>query len=373
MKNRNILKGAIVLFIVAAMVFSSVAIANTQEKETHLTLNTTSEGAGQSARGTIVWDNGMDYIGLAAAQDDTSIPFDCFVADDFIFEEPTEVCDVHWIGGYWNPDPYAEFDWCISFYLDDGSGAFPIGMPYNPSFAGPFCYSWGDITWEELEPGYYLMSVDLPDNIPFPAGHYWISIWGAGDYPPQCGWGYHDTYILTPAVWGSVYFGFPFWTPGYDVQGFDHDTCFQLTTKDEAIPAVCCDPGIMTWTDVVPGSTVTGTFYVWNCGDDNSTLKWKVDTWPAWMGSPVFTPNSGTIVAPGAGTDVTFTFTAPNQQNQNFAGTIKVVNEDDTSDYCEMQTTLATPRMKQIQNTFFLRLLQQFPNAFPLLRYIMGI
>ena len=56
----------------------------------------------------VVWDNGMNYEGLFAAQyDDAS--FDPLPADDFIFESPTLVNDVHWLGGYWNGYP-APFD-----------------------------------------------------------------------------------------------------------------------------------------------------------------------------------------------------------------------------------------------------------------------
>jgi hypothetical protein len=371
MRNRKVLKGAIVLFIVAAMFFSSVAMANTQEKETQLTLNTTSEGSGSGARGAIVWDNGMDYTGLGAAQWDEPGQFDAYLADDFFFDEPTEVCDVHWIGGYWNGDP-AEFDWCISFYYDDGTGESPVGLPYSPSYAGPFCYSWAEIDKTEIEPGYYEMNVDLPYNIPFEPGKYWISIWGVGAFPPQSGWGIHDDQILLhEAVFGSDYFGITFWTDTYDVFGYSADCCFQLTTKEEGIPAICCDPGLLSWSDVPPGGTVTGSFFVWNCGEPGSVLAWEVDTWPNW-GTWTFNPPSGTLLHPD-GITVDVTVIAPTQQNTPFSGVIKVINVGDPTDYCEMQTSLKTPRMRGFQNTFFLRILQQFPNAFPMLRYIMGI
>jgi hypothetical protein len=123
---------------------------------------------------------------------------------------------------------------------DDGSGEAPDSHPETPSYAGPFCYAWADIQKEDLGSGYYLMWVDLPENIPFPGCYkFWISIWGVGNYPPQSGWGYHsDPIQLAPAVWGSAYFGLPFWTPGYDVLEIDHDMCFQLTTKPSCEPAI---------------------------------------------------------------------------------------------------------------------------------------
>jgi hypothetical protein len=232
------MKEAVVLLIAVAMTLSTVALADTQKNETTMDLNTTNQGSGVGAIGNVVWDNGMQYEGLAAAQYDAVNQFDSFQADDFHFEEPTEVCDVHWIGGYWQEGAPGAFDWCISFYFDDGSGTAPAGTPYAPTYAGPFCYTDSQVTKVLLEEWYYEMSVDLPENIPFyPCEKYWISIWGVGQVFPQSGWGYHsDQILLHPAVWGSAYFGFPFWTDGYDVLGFDHDMCFQLTTKGDPEP-----------------------------------------------------------------------------------------------------------------------------------------
>jgi len=368
-KKIKFLKNAGILLVIAALIFSTSAVtANTISKQTTPTLSTTSAGAGQGARGEIVWDNGMDYIGLAAAQWDETIQFDTYQADDFEFTEATEVCDVHWVGGYWNPDPYAEFDWGISFYLDDGTGTAPLGTPYAPSYAGPFIFTWSEITWVELEEGYYEMSVDLPDNIPFDEGHYWISIWGIGTYPPQCGWGYHDTFLLSPAVWGSVYFAYPFWTPGFDVQGFDFDMAFQLTTKTEAIPAICC-VGSLTFTDVSPAGEVTGTFEVCNCGEEGSLLDWQFDSAPTWPGA-IFEiePDSGVDLAYDDCVEITVTITAPDVAKETFTGKIKMINQEDPTDYCEVSVTLTTPRTRSIFVLF-----EQFLQQFPLLQYILGL
>jgi hypothetical protein len=369
---KKFISGAVVLLLAMAMFFSSIAIADTQIKQTNFETNTTNEGTGQGARGAIVWDNGMEYTGLGAAQWDEPGQFDAYLADDFLFEEPTEVCDVHWIGGYWNPAGPNEFDWGISFYLDDGTGNAPIGTPYLPSFAGPFIYAWAEIETTELELGYYEMSVDLPENIPFGEGKYWISIWGIGTFPPaQSGWGLHDDQILLhEAVFGSDYFGFAFWTDSFDVFGYSADMCFQLTTKQEAIPLICCDPMVMSWDNVKPGDTVEGKFHVWNCGDEGSSLSWQVDSWPDWMtdGGVVFTPASGTEVYGGPGTEVSFTFTAPAEEEQTYSGKVKVINTDDPSDYCDMPVELKTPRTRGI----FFNFLEYIVNQFPMLKALFG-
>lgn len=346
------------------MIFSSIAIANTVT-QSNITLNTTNKGSATGSRGDIVWDNGMDYVGLAAAQYDATINFDTFQADDFEFAELTEVCDVHWIGGYWNGDP-APFSWGISFYIDN---AGPVGTPYAPTFAGPFIFTDAQITKIDLGSGYYEMSVDLPDNIPFPPAKYWISIWGIGTYPPQSGWGYHETIKLLPALWGSVYFEFPFWTPGIDVLGVNFDCCFQLTTKSSAIPKICCEGNIL-FEKVKAGSTVNATFKVCNCGEPGSLLNWKVDTYPTW-GTWTFTPGSGTGLAEGDCVTITVEIVAPADKKKTFTGKIKMMNSDNASDFCEIDVSLTTPKAKT-GFTLIQWILQQYPNMFPILRHILA-
>jgi hypothetical protein len=233
---------SIVLFIIASMVFSSVAIANIEIKEDKIELNTTHKGIAIGARDDIAWNNRMDYEGLMSTQYDDVIQYDCFLADDFRFDEYTELGDVYWIGGYWGTDyQTGDFDWCISFMYDDGSGEEPDSHPQNPSLAGPFSFEWDKIDKELLEDTgsiiFYKLFVELPERIPIQENEkIWISIWGIGQFPPQSGWGFHQHYQLNPAVWGSEYWSYDFWTPGYDVQGYHHDMCFQLVSKEPCFP-----------------------------------------------------------------------------------------------------------------------------------------
>lgn len=231
---RTIFRGAVVLLVAIAMVFSTVAIADTQV-EKPAELYTINEGSGYGAIGDVVWDNGMNYDGLLAAQEPSSPEnLDAYPADDFHFEEDTFVCDVHWIGGYYNGDP-EEWDWCILFYKDRGDGEAP-----GDRFAGEFCYAWDEINKEELEPGYWEMWVDLPENILFEACvKYWISIWAVGDHFPQSGWGYHaDPVTMHEAVLKSDWFGVPDWTPLSQLIGTEADMAFQLTTKEPCDPCI---------------------------------------------------------------------------------------------------------------------------------------
>jgi hypothetical protein len=271
------------------MITSSVAIANTQENENQIELNTTHQGTANGARGDVVWDNGMDYDGLGASQKDDQYPFYAECADDFHFDEDTEVCDVHWIGGYWNDDELynqVHWPWEITFYYDDGSGTKPGNV-----FAGPFEFDNTEYTETFLEENpppneniYYEFSVDLRENILFPACEkFWLVIRGVGFFPPQSGWGYHlDPIKLHEALLRSELLGFPDWTPWSEVDPPNaRDMCFQLTTKQGCEPCVDVEKYVRenpnqdwvdadtedTALDVLICTEVTFKIVIHNCGD----------------------------------------------------------------------------------------------------------
>jgi len=370
MKKINLYKGAGVLLITALLIFSTVAVT-ADTKDTPKISSDTTHTVPNVIGEDIVWDNIMDYDGLAAAQYDPAA-LDAYQADDFYFEVDTDVNDVHWIGGYWNTNyQQGAFDWCISFYVDDGTGTAPSGHPQTPSYAGPFCFAWNDIGKELIQDTgtsiYYRLSVILPETLTFTGSEkYWISIWGEGAFPPQSGWGYHQIPItLNPAVWGSDYFVLPFWTPGFDVLGYDHDMCFQLT-YDEAPPpepAICCE-GEIEWTDVKPGDTVTATFEVCNCGEEGSFLNWEICGEPEWGENWTFDPASGTGLAYDECVEVEVSVEAPEEENEEFEGEIEACNSDDPDDTCTVPVRLVTPCDLPV----FLELILQ---RFPILRQIL--
>jgi len=269
---REILKVAVVLLIAIAMVFSTVAIADTRDKQNQKTFVSDNEisGEGIGARGDIVWDNGMNYNGLLNAQEPISTGhIDAYPADDFHFEENTEVCDVHWIGGYLEGDPQ-QWDWCILFYYDRGDGCAPGNV-----YAGKFCYAWMDINKEELEPGIWEMWIDLPENIPFPAGYiWWISIWAVGDDLPKSGWGYHwEPITMHEAVFKSEYYGFPDWRDLSELLGDPMDLCFQLTTKEDPVPPTA--PTIDGPPEGNPGVEYIFTFHSYD--DNGDMVRYHID------------------------------------------------------------------------------------------------
>jgi hypothetical protein len=400
-KRPNILRGAVVLLVAMAMVFSSIAIAETKIKQTKIDLITNDEGMGVGAFGDIVWDNGMNYDGLLAAQYDSTDGFDAYPADDFHFEEETEVCDVHWIGGYYNPDQHAEYEWCIAFYNDRGDGNAPGSL-----YAGPYCYAWADINWEELEPGRYEMWVDLPENIPFPPCYkFWILIWANGVHPPQSGWGYHeDPIYMHQAVFKSDYFGFPDWVDVAQVTGFPFDMCFQLTTKPECDPCIdvekyVWDPNNQEWVDADDETSaidlpvdedITFKIVIHNCGDVDLyeiIVNDKMhDSLEYLAGDPE--PDQIYYEEPFWYMDWYFPGPLPPCAIIELYITAKPVQPDSydfnhvlvrangcgnpvqDEDWCWVHGTKVP---KSFNMPFFLRLFERFPNMFPVLRQILAI
>ncbi|UCF13165.1 MAG: hypothetical protein JSW06_02630 [Thermoplasmatales archaeon] len=137
------------------------------------------------------------------------------------------------------------------------------------------------------------------------------------------------------------------------------------------IPDLTCE-GDLTWTNVKPGETVTTTILVENIGEPGSMLDWEICECPTW-GEWTFTPSSGDDLTPEDGSvTIEVEVVAPEQQNQEFTGEVKVVNRENNDDFDIIPVLLKTPRNKVI-HTLFQRFLQQFPTAFPILRQLLGL
>ncbi len=131
------------------------------------------------------------------------------------------------------------------------------------------------------------------------------------------------------------------------------------------LPDLDCD-GSLRWTEVEPGSTVTGSFDVTNIGEVGSLLDWEVTSSPSW-GTWTFTPSSGTGLAVGSTTTVAVSVDAPDEGQETFTGNITVCNKDDTADCCTIPVSLTTP---VVHSFFVLQFLSLFLERFPLLKQI---
>lgn len=139
------------------------------------------------------------------------------------------------------------------------------------------------------------------------------------------------------------------------------------------VPDLDCS-GSIEWVDINPGATVFDTFEIENIGDPESNLAWEVAEYPDW-GNWSANPDSGTGLTPEEGPlSIMVTVTAPNEENTEFTGEIKIVNSNNESDFCIISVSLATPLSQQANNFPILqRILERFPNVLPIVQKILGL
>ena len=355
---KKILKGAIVLLIAAALFSTTAVTADTVEETEEVQMNpscikstnpTTFNGNEVQPLGPVIfaqlpYEPDESWAFYTSSTDAGYLVYDNFDG----VEEP--ICDIHW-WGLSLVYPWAACDptgmvFEIIFYTDAG------GEPGNPVCV--YQVSPPAVGTGKFYSGFemYYWETDLDPCCVLNAG--WVSIQSISS-PNQC-W----------LLWAGSDDGDLFALQ--DTTILEDDLAFELTAEGpDPIPKICCDPGITNW-KVKPEVTCTGTFHVANCGDDGSTLVWIVDSFPPWMTAAVFTPNGGNIPKPGPGTDVTFTFTAPTAQ-QTYSGTIKVINVDDPSDFCEFPVECIVPRTKGV----FFNIFEYVLNQFPILKTLFGL
>jgi len=130
-------------------------------------------------------------------------------------------------------------------------------------------------------------------------------------------------------------------------------------------PNLECD-GSLSWNKVKPGEMVNGSFTVENVGDSSTLLDWAIGEHPSW-GEWIFTPETGDDLRPEDGpVIVQVSVVVPNEQNKGFTGCIQIVNRKDSSDFCMVIVSLATPKDKQMIRTLFIQFLERVLECFPL-------
>ena len=315
---------------------------------------------------------------------------DWWLGDDWMCSETGSVTDIHfWYS--WADDGVQDIPWIsVEIYSNNpGPPSTPHELLWSRTFqdvdfiiAGPWTGDQGwyhpTTMWIEHDHQQYwqINIVDIVD--PFEQEEdviYWLVIqMPYYSFPyPAIGWKTSQDHWNDNAVFGNPGNWIPLWDP-ITTPPEPIDFAFVITGGEPPVPDLDCD-GALNWIDVKPGDIVTDTFDVGNIGDPGSLLNWEIDnssipTWGTWT----FSPSSGTGLAAGSWTTVTATVVAPNVKNQNYAGTLKVINVDDTTDYCRIDISLATPRNKAF-NIFppFLQFLQNHPHMFPILRYMLGL
>jgi hypothetical protein len=132
--------------------------------------------------------------------------------------------------------------------------------------------------------------------------------------------------------------------------------------------------GSLSWVDVKPGATITGSFTVENIGADLTNLSWEIIDWPDW-GTWTFTPSEGNHLTPEDGPiTINVNVIVPKEKNSEFSGQITIVNSENSSDNDTIPVSLATP-YKQDHSILFdilQALMKRFPHAFPMLHLLLN-
>ena len=132
--------------------------------------------------------------------------------------------------------------------------------------------------------------------------------------------------------------------------------------------------GNLVWSSVKAGDLVKGSISIRNVGTVTSLLNWMITEYPDW-GTWTFTPDSGEDLSPDDGTiSVDVEVVAPETENHEFTGNVKIENVDDSSDFDIITVKLTTPRYKQLSRLNFMDFLPRiFKNwEFPIFKVIFG-
>ena len=137
----------------------------------------------------------------------------------------------------------------------------------------------------------------------------------------------------------------------------------------EKNPDLECE-GAFSWTNLKPGAIVNGSFIVKNIGDAGSILNWTVTSYPDW-GTWYFMPPNGDNVKPEDGiVTIKVEVIAPDLEETNFSGQIKIENKDNASDYEIINVSLTTYKTKEINNLY--SLIEKIINRFPIFEKILN-
>ena len=267
---------------------------------------------------------------------------------------------------------------CKQVYNPAGSGTFGVDQAFDAylrfGFEGIELLVEGPSVYERLE-------ANILDGLP---AH--IAVvdegWTKGHNMVVDGFDFEGGYFHINFGWGGSYDGW-YMLP--------EELPFELTFLEGLIvdiepsaPGGLVANGFLNWYDVIPGATVTGNFTIQNAGEQGSSIDWEVSSWPSW-GDWTFNPSSGEDLKPEDGEiPIEVSVIVPDEKNEVFSGYIKVVNTQNSSDYCLVHISLTTPRscvayhfvttnhLERI-NHLFLQFLQRYPFLFWIVNNIISL
>jgi len=368
MKNiKQFLKGAVILLITVVMLSSTLVIANTDKKQIsdseakEIWLGYNEIQPQSMAHEWFQYDDGVPEYVIGWATEPLIAQFAIRLTNvELAAYDGYKILGVEWYHAVQNVSiPTHDYDMMIY----EGNETLPLVQIVNES---------DNVTGEGYAYHEFIAdyTIDASKDTWIVCRPYVYNASETGDYPVG--------YDANEASW---YEGKSSWRYRIDLGGWyqyhpaglNGSWCLhvKIQTPDAAI---CCE-GSLVWEKVKGNSTVNGTFQVCNCGENGSFLNWEVDTTtlPNWSTSWIFTPASGTGLAYPDCVTVTVEVVAPPVKRKTFTGTIKIINSDNTSDFCEIDVSLTTPRARTINGFNLMQwILQKYPNMFPILRNILA-
>jgi hypothetical protein len=134
---------------------------------------------------------------------------------------------------------------------------------------------------------------------------------------------------------------------------------------DPTVPNLNCI-GSLSWTNIKPSETVTGSFQVQNIGGPGSLLNWTIIVSSIDWGTWSYDPESGEKLTPEDGqVTVQVSVVAPDELNTEFEGYLRVENKENPADYDVISVHLKTQRTRSINRP----LLQTLHNHLNLFKY----
>jgi hypothetical protein len=223
---------------------------------------------------------------------------------------------------------------------------YVCGEPGVPDLACEGSLTWTDVTPGEIVSGEFEVSNIGEEGsfLDWEVSTY--PSWGSWSFNPAFGTGLAagnlitiDVEVVAPDEQNTEFIG------EIRIENIDDpgDFCIipVLLTTRALIPNLICE-GELSWTDVNPGNTVYGNFTVENIGEEGSLLDWETESYPSW-GSWSFDPMSGTGLPASGSIFVEVEVSAPVEENMEFEGEIRIVNSENSSDFCIIPVYLKTP------------------------------
>ena len=120
--------------------------------------------------------------------------------------------------------------------------------------------------------------------------------------------------------------------PDWVLMGIVEDSWYDFVLEPIG-PDLYCE-GELCWEEVTPGETLTDSFDVYNIGAPESLLAWRIVEYPEW-GEWSFSLEAGGNLSPAESPiTIDVEVVAPDEQNMEFEGEVRIENWDDPDDYC---------------------------------------